>query len=60
MELKMEVNNQVEALRDDLLKLYDRRKNERDPGKIHQLEEIIAVKLKAWGEIQNRGGDSIS
>jgi hypothetical protein len=60
MEIKMNGNNQMEVLREDILKLYDRRKNESDPGKIHKLEEIIAVKLKAWGEMQNRGGDSIS
>ena len=56
----MNGNNQVELLKEDILKLYDRRKNERDPAQIHKLEEIIAVKLKAWGEIQNRDGDSLS
>ena len=56
----MNGSSQMQVLKDDILKLYTRRKNELDPGKIHELEEIIAVKLKAWGEIQTGGGDSIS
>ncbi len=56
----MDGNSQVQVLKDDILKLYNRRKNELDPGKIKELEEIIAVKLKAWGEIQTQDGDSVS
>jgi len=56
----MDGNSQVQVLKDDILKLYNRRKNELDPGKIQELEEIIAVKLKDWGEIQTQDGDSVS
>ena len=60
MEIRIDGNSQVQVLKDDILKLYNRRKNELDPGKIKELEEIIAVKLKAWGEIQTQDGDSVS
>jgi len=50
----MDNQTQMDLLKGDLLTLYGKRKEERDPTKIQDIEQQIAGKLKIWGELLNR------
>ena len=55
----MHEDEQLNILRNDILRLYNYRKQELDPMKIEKIERQIASKLKNWGDLLNKNKNNI-